>query len=259
MTHLPSLKVVPVERIRPHEEVDPLRVDRLARRIGDEGAQLNPMVCIEEADLGEWVLLDGATRTAALKRLGLGFAVVQIVAESSVVLETWHHVVTFCTPAELIAAVRGRPGLRLAEDAGPPRIWTPDGMCHSVFGESLSPNGALTSLVGAYVGLWTVNRMIEVDPSAASERFPEWAALVEFPALSIEDVMKAAIGDDLLPAGITRFIVPDRALRLNITLDFLGSPGTESEKQARLEAIMADRAREGRIRRYDEPVIILDD
>ena len=216
------------------------------------------MVCIEGA-FDELVLLDGATRTAALNRLGLPFGVVQIVAAGSVTLETWHHVVRECTPAELVKAVAARADLRIVDDEGPPRIWAPDGTRRTVYGESLRPNGAISSLVGAYVGQWRVNRMIDVDSSAASRRFPNWAGLVEFPALTVEDVMKAAIGEDLLPAGITRFIVPGRALRVKVDLELLGSPGTETDKQRMLDDLMADRAGEGRIRRYEEPVVILDD
>lgn len=258
MSHLPALRVVPLERIRPHEENDPLRVERLAQRINEEGTQLNPMMCID-TESGELVLLDGATRTAALIRLGLSFAVVQMLTDDSFGLETWHHVVGECTPAEFVEAVGAHANLRLAGDDGAPRIWTNDGACHTVYGESLSPNGVLSALVGAYVGRWRVNRIGEVDPSTLSSSFSDWAVLVEFPALTIEDVMKAAIGDDRLPAGITRFIVSGRALRLNIDLELLRSPGTEIEKQRMLDEMMADRAMKGRVRRYEEPVIILDE
>ncbi len=255
---MPVLRVVPLDRIRPHEEVDPLRVERLAARIADEGSQFNPMVCIESA-FGELVLLDGATRTASLKRLGLQFGVVQIVTEDSVTLETWHHVVREGTPPELVEAVAARADLRIVDDEGPPRVWTPDGTCRTIYGESLSRSGVLSSLVNTYVGRFRVNRMIEVDTSAVSSKFPDWAALVEFPVLTTEDVMKAAVGDDLLPAGITRFIVRDRTLRLGVDLELLRSPGTADDKQRTLDDLLASRAQEGRIRRYEEPVIILDD
>ena len=258
MPPLPLLRVVPLDRIRPHEEVDPLRVGRLAGRIDSEGSQLNPVICIEDAS-GDLVLLDGASRTAALKRLRLPFAVVQIVDAASVMLETWHHVVRECKPAELLKAVADRPDLQIVTDQGPPRIWTPDGTSRTVHGEGLSPNGAIGSLVGAYVGHWRINRMIDVDLAAASRRFPDWAGLVEFPSLTVEDVMQAAISHDLLPAGITRFIVPGRALRVNVDLELLREPGTEADKQQILDDLIADRAGKGRIRRYEEPVVILDD
>jgi hypothetical protein len=89
--------------------------------------------------------------------------------------------------------------------------------------------------------------------------FGDWAAVVEFPHLTIEDVMSAALGEDLLPAGITRFLVPERALRLNVELSLLEANETTEQKQGALESVLKARASAGRIRRYDEPVFIFDE
>ena len=78
MAGIPKIRVVPLETLRPHEEVDPLRVDRLATRIEAEGAMVNPVVCTQDLN-GNLVLLDGATRTEALRRLDLTYGVVQLV------------------------------------------------------------------------------------------------------------------------------------------------------------------------------------
>jgi hypothetical protein len=71
--------------------------------------------------------------------------------------------------------------------------------------------------------------------------------------------MKAAVTEDLLPAGITRFLVHERALRLNVGLDLLSSSESLETKQQRLEELIEQRARNGRVRRYEETVFILDD
>lgn len=256
--HLPDLRVVPLERIRPHEEIDPLRVERLAARIGREGTQLNPVACTEGPG-GDMVLLDGATRTAALGSLGLRFGVVQVVDPATVILETWHHVVRDATTDEVVEAILARDGLEAGLDGAAPRIWQPTGERLAVSAEGLSDNETLTALVAGYIGHWKVSRVIDADPGSADASFPGWALLVEFPPLTIDDVIAAALSQDLLPAGITRFIVPDRALRLNYDLEELRGPGSEDERQAVLDRIIDDRAREGRIRRYEEPVFILDD
>jgi hypothetical protein len=67
------------------------------------------------------------------------------------------------------------------------------------------------------------------------------------------------VSNDLLPAGITRFLVPDRALRLNVELELLSSDAGTDQKQDRLDALIEERVREGRVRRYEETVVILDD
>jgi hypothetical protein len=258
MPHMPKLRVVPLESIRRHEEVDPFRVDRLSGRIADEGIQVNPMVCCE-APSGELVLLDGATRTESLKRIGLPHAVVQLVEPGAVTLETWHHVVRGCEPAELMSAVAARSELILSDAPGTPRLHLKDGQSNLVEGLGVSDNAALSALVNGYVGRWDVSRAIDPGLDSVAWGFPDWTAIAEFPTLTIEDVMEAAVSNDLLPAGITRFLVPDRALRLNVELELLSSDAGTDQKQDRLDAVIEERVREGRVRRYEETVVILDD
>lgn len=255
---MPVLRVVPLERIRRHEKVDPFRVDRLVERMSSEGIQVNPMVCCG-APSGELVLFDGATRTEALKRIGLEFAAVQMVEPSAVNLQTWHHVIRQCPSDEVVAAIESSSELSLTDSDWPPKIHTSEGSSRSVRGAGISPNATLSTLVDIYIGRWTVSRVTDPARDYVATRFSDWSVLVEFPTLSIEDVMKAAIGEDFLPAGITRFLVPERALRLNIEMSLLSSPGSQSDKQEALDRLLEERALAGRVRRYDETVFILDD
>ena len=258
MTSLPDLRVVPLANIRRHEEIDPLRVQRLSERIGSDGIQVNPMVCIEAT--GEnLVLLDGATRTESLKKIELTHAVVQVVDPETVTLGTWHHVVRGCTVDDLLAALSNTEHLRLVEESGTPSVLARGGSPRHVLTTDLTPNATLSALVNGYVGRWNVTRTTDTRPEPAEVSYPDWAAIIEFPTLTVEDVMIAAVGDDMLPAGITRFRVPERALRLNIPLAMLASGRSVDEMQADLDSVLEERASNGRIRRYEEPVFILDD
>jgi hypothetical protein len=258
MPHLPDLRVVPLDSIRRHEEIDPLRVDRLVGRIKEDGVQVNPMMCVEgPGDV--LVLLDGATRTESLRKMGLDHAVVQVVDPASLTLETWHHVVRGCDPNELLAAIEIHPDLSLSDGPGTPAVHLCTGPVHLVTGAGISPNATLSALVSGYVGRWTITRAVDPSLPVVGETFPDWAAVVEFPTLSVEDVMKAAVGEDLLPAGITRFLVPERALRLNVPLSLLQDNSSANQKQVALDRLLEERANDGRIRRYEEPVFILDD
>ncbi len=258
MAQMPKLRVVLLDRIRRHEEVDPLRVARLRDRIREEGTQLNPMVCIETSG-GDMVLLDGATRTEALKGLGLEHAVVQLVDPTDVELETWYHVIRQAPPLDVVAVISARPELLLSEDQGTPRIRVAEHGSRSVLGTGASVNATLSALVNSYVGRWTVSRVTDTSPETITWRFPDWSVVVEFPPMTMDDVMKAAVGADLLPAGVTRFLVNDRALRLNMDLSVLASPGETDVKQQALDSLLAARARAGRIRRYEETIVMLDD
>ncbi|MGF1616318.1 MAG: hypothetical protein ACFCU2_00700 [Acidimicrobiia bacterium] len=258
MQDLPDLRVAPIEEIRPHEDFDPFRVDRLRDRIDSDGIQINPMVCTIAPD-GSYVLLDGATRREAFNRLAMPHAVIQIVDPESVTLETWHHVLQNGHPDTLLEELQASESFELIGDSGTPRITVGGGAWKTARGVSVSANACLNALVDCYHGKMTVTRVTDPGEEAVKATHQDWTAIVEFPALTIEDVMRAATQADYVPAGITRFVVPARALRLNIPLDFLLNQDDTDAKQERLDAILAKRAREGRIRRYDEPVIILDD
>jgi hypothetical protein len=114
-------------------------------------------------------------------------------------------------------------------------------------------------LVDSYIGKWRVSRVADPSLDPVTWSFPDWSVVVEFPILTLDDVMKAAVSHDLLPAGITRFLVNERALRLNVSIDLLASEEGIESKQGKLEEILAERAREGRVRRYEETVFILDE
>lgn len=258
MQDLPDLRVAPIEEIRPHEDFDPFRVDRLRDRIDSDSIQINPMVCTTAPD-GSYVLLDGATRREAFNRLGMPHAVIQIVDPDSVTLETWHHVLQNGKADTLMEALEASGSFELVEDSGTPRINVGGEAWKTARGVAVSANACLNALVDCYHGKMTVTRVTDPDVGAVAATHKDWTAIVEFPALTIEDVMKAATEADYVPAGITRFEVPARALRLNIPLEFLMNTDDTATKQEHLDAILAKRAREGRIRRYDEPVIILDD
>lgn len=257
MSATPILRVAPLPDLRRHEEVDPLRVRRLEERITAEGIQVNPMVCVE-AD-GKLVVLDGATRTEAMRALGLEHAVVQVVEPGEVQLETWHHVVRQCAPSELVQRIDSHPDLVLEEEGGAPRLHLSSGSKRSVAGKGITSNATLSSLVASYTGTWPVNRVTEPEIGAAGSMFQDWAAVVELPTLGVDDVMRAALGEDLLPAGITRFLIPGRALRLNFDLSILQDRGTAAAKQGRLDELIEHRSRAGRVRRYEETVFIYDD
>lgn len=258
MALVPAMRVVPLSRVRRHEEIDPLRVEQLRLRVESEGVQVNPVICAEAGDEG-FVVLDGASRTEALRQLGFEYVVVQVVDPARVTLETWHHVIRNCQPSDVVDQIASHPELILSEAKGTPRVTTADGTVVSVLGSSLSPNATLSSLVNSYIGRWTASRIIDPAPDIVSWRFPDWSVIVEFPPLDAGEVIEAALGGDLLPAGVTRFLIPERVLRLNARVSLLQGSGSLAAKQEALDALIRARSRAGRVRRYEETVVVLDD
>ncbi len=255
-----TLRVVPLETVRPHEEVDPARVERLAARLDEAGVLLNPPVVTPAGD--HFVLLDGATRTEALRRKGYPTIVVQVVEADDLELRTWRHVVRGVTAEDLRRELKAVDGVELRPlvERGVARVYFASGAPASVHpAPGVGDHAALSALVSCYLRLGRVSRATRPDPAASARLYPDMAALVSFRHLSLKEVAAAAESGDRLPAGITRFVIPGRVLRLGMSLRLLASDTSIVEKQAALDRLLEERAREGRIRHYTEPVFVLDE
>ncbi|MFN8531878.1 MAG: hypothetical protein U0670_25005, partial [Anaerolineae bacterium] len=75
----PNLRIVPTERLHPHEEHDTQRLLPLIDRLKHETVMINPpIVAPMDADGEDYVVLDGANRTSAFSELGFPHVLVQI-------------------------------------------------------------------------------------------------------------------------------------------------------------------------------------
>ena len=63
----------------------------------------------------------------------------------------------------------------------------------------------------------------------------------------------------LLPAGITRFIVPGRILRLNAPLAVLAANEPIAQKRDWLDNLVQTKLAGRGVRYYEEPVVLLDE
>ena len=102
------------------------------------------------------------------------------------------------------------------------------------------------------------NRIIEAKSRGIYE-VPGMALLVVFPQFKVAEVLHAALSGDLLPAGITRFVIPGRILRLNADLAMLKSNVELAHKRAWLEQMVAEKLARRNVRFYQEPVTLLDE
>src|SRR5690606_39360239 len=108
MSLVPTLRVVPIDSVRRHEEVDPIRVADLRERIASERVQVNPVIATPAGD--NYVVLDGATRTEAMRSLELPFLVIQPVEHYAVTRDTWHHVIRASRTGVVIERISSDPG-----------------------------------------------------------------------------------------------------------------------------------------------------
>lgn len=273
-----ALRVVRVEQLLPHEEHNPSRVARLAERIVADGVLANPPVV---APLGDerYVVLDGATRVTAFRRLGYPHLIVQVVdpARDNVQLHTWRHGVRGPDLQAFLRLARDVRGLRLTEmpaSALPHALWERGALGYlvTITGEGflleqdsalVEEDGAwitpLTELVNRY-GVWgEVERTLVNDVETLRSQHSDLVALVVFPPFAPEVVMRLVSQGRLLPAGITRFIVPGRILRLNAPLAVLAANEPIAPKRDWLDKLVQAKLAGRGVRYYEEPVVLLDE
>jgi threo-3-hydroxy-L-aspartate ammonia-lyase len=268
-----SLDVVPVELVLPHEQIDDKRVARLMERLASEGRLLNPPVVTSWH--GRYVILDGATRFTALKRLGYPHIIVQVVDPHSreFALHTWYHVISSAEPlAELLQRLRQIPHLDL-QPLAPHDIqnaFNDEGtLCYFLDREGQATIARATQeadrlavmneLVASYTAWGTVERTLLTDLARLLAQFPQLTAVAVFPQFTPETVFNVAARGELLPAGLTRFLIPGRVLRLNADLEQLKSTQPLPAKRAWLDHTLEEKLARSRLRYYQEPVILLDE
>jgi phosphoglycerate dehydrogenase-like enzyme len=268
------LRVVPMDKVVPHEHFDQKRVDRLAGRLEKDGVLGNPPVVVESED-GRYIVLDGATRTTAMKQLGYKHAIVQVVStEGGLGLHTWYHVICKIGVNELLALLKTLPNITMQEtdiEKAPDEMFEYGGLCYiqlidnRVFLIYPAPGvnrlEALNQFTEAYIdAAGHVDRTLNSNILSLKNEYEALTAVVIFPEYTVNQVMAATLSSGrLFPAGITRFIIPGRILRLNADLATLKSDKTLREKNRWLHELLVEKQSKGGIRFYGEPVYLLDE
>ncbi len=246
------------------------------KRIAEDGVLANPPITARVGDA--YVILDGTTRVTAFKRLGYPHIIVQVVDpdRDDVGLYRWYHTVRGGAPDDLIAALRQAPNLEMVEQsvdalekatlhgdtAG--HLSTVDGRGYLLrsAGAPGEPTDWLTVLndVVERYGEWgNVERTTNPDMDALSSQYPDLAGLFTFPEFSLDMILALAAQGRTVPAGITRFVIPGRILRLNAPLARLASDEPLHSKRRWLDNLVRERLADRQVRYYQEPVILLDE
>jgi hypothetical protein len=266
----PNLAILPAEKICLHEHHDPQRTKPLMERIRESGILYNPPLVIPYPN-GEdmYMVLDGANRVTSMKELGLPHLLVQVVDPHSpgVSLQTWNHVIWEIATDDLIQKIVDLGDLDVVEISGQefhPRsialFQTPWSQHYSINSNSTeSRSEKITQLVKMYSREASFDRTMIDTIDNLNGFYNELAGLVIYPPFEIEEVVQFCRDDSLLPAGVTRFIVSPRALRVNYPLDCLARKDSLEEKQARLDNFIQERMENKGVRIYTETTVLYDE
>ena len=267
------LSFVPLEKLLPHEEDDPVRVKRIVSALSRDGFLRNPPIVAEYQS--KYVVLDGATRVSALISMGFRDVLVQIVDYSGemVDLNVWHHVIVGLPPDQLLANLADVDELTIQRvDATTAHqlldarnieacIIMRNGTQFAVLceGDICDKADLLCRLVSVYRGKAEVHRTTHFDLPPLIKQYPYLSAVVAFPVFLPSDVIQIAFNGGKIPMGVTRHLISGRALGLNIPLEKLGNSSSLEEKNAWLDDLVRQRIRTNKIRLYPEPVFVFDE
>jgi hypothetical protein len=111
----------------------------------------------------------------------------------------------------------------------------------------------LRDLVNAYKGRADIFRASNDVWELQSPYYPNITGLVIFPRYQPQDILEAARNGYRVPSGITRHVIPNRALNINIPLEILAAGEEIEQKRQWLQAWMMERMAANAIRYYAEP------
>jgi hypothetical protein len=117
----------------------------------------------------------------------------------------------------------------------------------------------LKEIVGAYVGLAEIYRASNDDWELQEPYYPEITALVIFPQLQPADILAAARNGQCVPSGITRHVIPNRALNANLDIDVMLADWSHERKQAWLKDWLMMKMEKNAIRYYAESTFSFDE
>ncbi len=267
------LRIVHSTDVIVHEEVDPKRIERLAQRLQSDGILKNPAVVAQAG--GQYVVLDGATRVAALRELGIRDLLVQVIDyhAPNIQLHAWFHVVVGMSRNELLKGIQDLGGvevkamdLELARRALSLRTI----LCYLILqngtvlgakgGMNLEAQAALLNdIVDVYKGKAEVYRVTTDEIESLLEEYPDLTSAIVFPCYSRGEIMRISLNRAKLPMGVTRHIISGRALGLNVDLVMLDSDIPLEQKNIWLDSLIRRKIKDKRVRFYQEPVFRFDE
>jgi hypothetical protein len=272
---LPDLRILPVSSLLLHEQHDAQRSEPLAMRLAADEVLRNPPIVAPIPGEPRFVVLDGANRVTALTSLGIPHTVAQVVdyEDEELILDTWYHLVSDLPRENFHRAIGGLAGVSLeASDLIGARaelarrealayIVYPDGDVFTVQVEGDLHQRAtrLNDIVDIYKARGKIYRANTDYVDKLLPYYDAVTALVVFPRYQPAEIIELARIGARLPAGITRHVIPRRALRVNFPLSVLRDDWPLIEKNGYLKDWLKRKMANKEARFYQESTFLYDE
>ena len=266
-----DLAVVPLNKVFPHELIDPRRVENLIEKINTSDVLTNPPIVVPFKDY--YVVLDGATRFSAFKKLGYPHIIVQVLKDrDKYKLDTWFHAIrkidteilmNLLNELSLITMVKSdlkTVQAEMVEYGGLCYLQAVDKTIYHIHSKpGVNHLDALNKLTDIYIQASHVTRTLHDDIDILLNEFPDLTGVVAFPVFTLDQVLQITDAGNVMPAGITRSIISGRVMRLNADLEYLKSDRDIDEKNKWLYDLVMEKLSKDQIRYYAEPIYLMDE
>ncbi len=275
---IPDLRIVPTDKLVPHELHDRQRSEPLIENLRQEAVLKNPPVVAapQSPSTDIYIVLDGANRVLAMEALQIPHTLVQVVSYESAAVEllTWHHVVSNIERSHLEGQLEHVAGLEtkraeywhakaeLARRAILAYCLFVDGTVTTLSGGGLDlrqRTELLHGIVNAYIDDGRLDRTNTDRLEELRSTYPHMTAAIIFPHYEPVEVMDIAQSGLKVPPGLTRHIVHGRALRVNYPLDKLKADIPLEEKNHQLTEWVRACFKVRRVRYYAESTYLFDE
>jgi hypothetical protein len=117
----------------------------------------------------------------------------------------------------------------------------------------------LHSLTRVYHRFALFDRVSYTNMEDLIRNYRNLTALLSFKPFTLEDLQELTHWDRRVPSGVTRVLLPKRALRFNIQLEMLRAGLSLEEKESWLQQTILEKVEDKAIRFYREPTFFFDE
>jgi hypothetical protein len=272
---LPDLRILPIEHLLLHEQHDVQRSEPLAMRLKADEALRNPPIVASIPGEPRFVVLDGANRVTALMSMDIPHVVAQVVdyEDEDLILDTWYHLVSDLPREDFHRTIDRLSGVsltssdligaraELARREALAYIVYPDGDVFTVQveGDLHQRTARLNDIVDIYKSRGKIYRANTDHVEKLLPYYDAVTVLVVFPRFQPAEIIELARVGARLPAGITRHVIPRRALRLNFPLSVLRDDWPLVEKNGYLRDWLKGKMANKQARFYQESTFLFDE
>lgn len=244
------LEIIPIEKILPHEKFDFARSDDLLKKIKKTNLFTDPIIVTELVG-GYYLQLDGMNRINCFKKLGIKTILAQIVDynnQEEVKLSSWIHLfkakredflkyleknknliikkayINEITPRYIKEEDLDRLVTIIDRNLGSFLIFTEGNFIEKIkrldYIVSFYEKNIHRAILPFPMNRRNIRLFFCEYPQLNFYEYPDANLMVIFPNFTPQQVVEAVKAKILMPAGITRHLIYNRCLNINLPLDF---------------------------------------